>query len=80
MNFSILPRANDELGLLKVKAKTLCPTADEHLLAKFNEINDFVAANGREPEADMANVPEFMLNQRLNAIRDNVEQCSALND
>jgi len=28
----------------------------------------------------MANVPEFMLNQRLNAIRDNAEQCAALND
>lgn len=72
--------ANDELGLLKVKAKTSAPTADEHLLAKFNEINDFVAANGNEPNADMANVPEFMLNQRLNAIRENAEQCAALNE
>ncbi|MDB4002503.1 GIY-YIG nuclease family protein [Oceanospirillaceae bacterium] len=71
--------ANDELGLLTVKAKTSAPTADEHLLAKFNEINEFVATNGREPEADMANVPEFMLNQRLNAIRDNAERCAALN-
>lgn len=70
--------ANDKLGLLTVKAKISTPTADEHLVAKFNEINEFITANGREPEADMANVPEFMLNQRLNAIRDNVEQCSAL--
>ncbi len=72
--------ANDELGLLNVKAKTSAPTADEHLLAKFNEINEFVTANGREPEADMANVPEFMLNQRLNAIRLNTEQCFALSE
>lgn len=70
--------ANDKLGLLTVKAKISTPTADEHLVAKFNEINEFITANGREPEADMANVPEFMLNQRLNAIRDNVGQCSAL--
>lgn len=70
--------SNDELGLLKVKAKTSAPTADEHLLAKFNEINDFVAANGREPEADMSNIPEYMLNQRLNAIRSNAEQCASL--
>ena len=72
--------ANDELGLLTVKAKTSAPTADEHLLAKFNEINEFVAANGREPGADMANVPEFMLHQRLNAIRCNSDQCAALSE
>lgn len=72
--------ANDELGLLQVKAKTSAPTADEFLLAKFNEINEFITANGREPEADMANVPEFMLNQRLNAIRGNADQCAALGE
>jgi Meiotically up-regulated gene 113 len=72
--------ANDELGLLTVKAKASAPTADEHLLAKFNEINEFVATNGREPEADMANVPEFMLHQRLNAIRGNAEQCASLGE
>ena len=72
--------ANDELGLLNIKAKASAPTSDEHLLAKFNEINEFVIANGREPEADMANVPEFMLKQRLNAIRFNTEQCIALSE
>ena len=72
--------AHDELGLLDVKAKTSAPTADEHLYTKFNEINEFVIANGREPEADMANVPEFMLNQRLNAIRLNIDQCVALSE
>lgn len=71
--------ANDELGLLKVKAKTSVPTADEHLLSKFKEINDFVLANGREPLADMANVPEFMLHQRLSSIRNNANQCVSLN-
>jgi len=70
--------ANDELGLLKAKAKTSAPTAHEHLLAKFIEINDFVVTNGREPEADMNNVPEFMLHQRLDSIRANEEQCIAL--
>lgn len=72
--------ANDELGLLTVRAKTSAPTADEHLLAKFNEINEFVASNGREPGSDMANVPEFMLHQRLNAIRCNSDQCAALSE
>lgn len=72
--------ANDELGLLTVKAKTSAPTADEHLLAKFNEINDFVSDNEREPKADMANVPEFMLNRRLVAIRGNAEQSASLSE
>lgn len=72
--------SNDELGLLKVKSKPSAPTADEHLLAKFNEINAFIAATGREPEADMTNVPEFMLNQRLNSIRNNLEQSLALKE
>ena len=72
--------ANDELGLLNVKAKASAPTSDEHLMSKFDEIKQFVTANGREPEADMANVPEFMLNQRLNAIRLNIEQCIALSE
>jgi len=72
--------ANDELGLLKVKPKTSAPTADEHLLARFNEISEFVTTHGREPAADMANVPEFMLHQRLNAIRGIVEQCASLGE
>ncbi len=69
---------DDDMGLLDVKPKTSAPTADEHLISKFNEINEFITANKREPEADMANVPEFMLSQRLNAIRQNPEQCQAL--
>jgi hypothetical protein len=72
--------ANDELGLLTAKPKTSTPTADEHLLAKFIEINQFVDANGREPEADKTNVPEFMLNQRLNSIRGNALQSNSLSE
>lgn len=71
---------NDELGLLAVKIKTSAPTADEHLLAKFNEINEFVSLNGKEPTADMSNISEFMLSQRLNAIKTNTEQCEALRE
>lgn len=72
--------STDEHGLLLVKTKNSAPTADEHLLAKFNEINEFVVANGREPEPDMAFVPEFMLYQRLNGIRGNADQCAALSE
>jgi len=69
---------DDDLNLLKVKIKSPVPTADEHLVAKFTEINDFISSNGRHPEADMANVPEFMLNQRLSSICNNPEQCESL--
>jgi hypothetical protein len=71
---------NDELGLLEVKVKTSAPTADEHLLAKFNEINEFVSLNGKEPIVDMSNISEFMLSQRLIAIKGNTEQCEALRE
>jgi hypothetical protein len=71
---------NDELGLLHVKVKTSAPTADEHLLSKFNELNEFVSTHGREPKADMTNVPEFMLSQRLNSIRGNADQCAGLSE
>lgn len=71
---------NDELGLLTVKVKTSAPTADEHLLAKFNEINEFVSLNGKEPTTDMSNISEFMLSQRLIAIKGNTEQCEVLRE
>lgn len=71
-------RAEDELGLLKEKPHSTAPTADEHLRSKFKEINDFITDNGREPAADMSNAPEFMLNQRLQAIRNDDEQCGQL--
>lgn len=70
--------ADDDLGLLKVKPKNNTPTADDHLIAKFTEISDFVTANNRQPTADMSNVPEYMLHKRLESIRANSEQCQAL--
>jgi hypothetical protein len=72
--------ADDDLGLLNVKKKNSAPTADEQLVSKFNEINDFFSKNGREPEANMANISEYMLASRLKAIRENHEQYMALAD
>ena len=70
--------ANDEQGLLRVKKKNSAPTADEHLIAKFQEINDFVSSNSNEPKGDLANISEYMLHERLNSIRSNQEHCQAL--
>jgi hypothetical protein len=71
---------DDELGLTAVKIKSKAPTADEHLVAKFQEINDFYKANGRLPENNMANISELMLFKRLDSIRGNDTQCHALVD
>jgi hypothetical protein len=71
---------DDELGLTAVKIKSKAPSADEHLVAKFQEINDFYKANGRLPENNMANISELMLFKRLDSIRGNETQCYALVD
>lgn len=71
---------DDDLGLLQVKTKNNAPTADQHLINKFNELVEFVEAFRREPEANMANVSEFMLHKRLMSIRSNAGQCAALEE
>ena len=72
--------ADDDLGLLNVKKKNSALTADEQLVSKFNEINEFFSKNGREPEVNMANISEYMLASRLKAIRENNDQYMALAD
>ncbi len=72
--------ADDDLGLLNVKKKTSDLTADEQLVSKFNEINNFVTQHGRVPEKNMANITEYMLATRLDAMKANPEQYMALAD
>lgn len=69
--------SNDPLGLLNVKPKTSnVKTADERLIASFDEINEFVKKNEREPNA--ANFSEFQLYARLKNLRENEENMMAL--
>ena len=72
--------ADDDMDLLKVKKPHSAPTADEQLVLKFNEINEFFSRNGREPESNMKNISEYMLASRLKAIRENHDQYMALAD
>ncbi|WP_227697637.1 GIY-YIG nuclease family protein [Psychrobacter cibarius] len=72
--------SDDDLGLTTIKAKSRAPTADEHLVAKFQEISDFYKTNKRLPEHNMANISELMLFKRLESIQNNNEQCLALVD
>ena len=72
--------SDDDLGLTTIKMKSRAPTADENLVAKFQEISDFYKTNKRLPEKNMVNISEFMLFTRLESIQNNNEQCLALVD
>jgi len=71
---------NDPLGLLNVKPKASnARTADERLLASFQEINDFVESNdGKEPEPNMSNISEYQLYSRLKNLREDIEKVEQL--
>ena len=62
---------NDPLGLLNFKPRNSnARTADERLLASFQEINDFVDNNHKEPEPNPSNISEFQLYSRLKNLRE----------
>ncbi len=70
---------NDPLGLLNVKPKSSTViTADERLLASFQEINDFVKTFGKEPKANSKNVSEFQLYFRLKNLREDTSKIELL--
>lgn len=70
---------NDPLGLLNVKPKkSNTRNADERLLASFQEINDFVANNSKEPEPNPSNISEYQLYSRLKSMRGDIEKVEQL--
>jgi len=70
---------NDPLGLLTIKPrKSNTRTADERLLASFQEINDFIDANNKEPEPNPANISEYQLYSRLKSLREDLEKVEQL--
>lgn len=72
---------DDPLGLLTVKAKqSNARTPDERLLASFQEINDFIEKNGKEPEANSASVSEFQLYSRLKSLKADSDKVEMLKE
>ena len=72
---------NDPLGLLNFKPKNSnARTADERLLSSFQEINDFVNNNGKEPEPNMGNISEFQLYSRLKNLREDETKIGLLKE
>ncbi|MFO7862387.1 MAG: GIY-YIG nuclease family protein [Salinivirgaceae bacterium] len=70
---------NDPLGLLNIKPrKSNTRTADERLLASFQEINSFVEGKGKEPEPNPASISEYQLYSRLKSLRENLQKVEQL--
>ena len=70
---------NDPFGLLNVKPKkSAARTSDERLANSFDEINDFVEKNEREPKPDPTNISEYKLYSTLKGLRDNTKKMMAL--
>lgn len=68
---------NDPLGILEIKAKNSVITADDRLIATFEEINDFYDKHCKEPTKSM-DMHERKLYSRLDGIRNNEEKIVAL--
>ena len=63
--------SNDPFGILNVKPKfSNVKTAEERLISSFEEINDFIAINKREPEPNPSNTSEYQLYSRLKYLRE----------
>jgi hypothetical protein len=70
---------NDPLGLLNIKPKkSNTRTADERLLASFQEINDYIKNNGKEPEPNPMNISEYQLYSRLKSMREDLVKVEQL--
>lgn len=70
----------DPLGILDIKPKTSSVlSADERLIASFEEINSFIETNDREPII-CTDINERNLASRLKSLRENPEKAFALKD
>ena len=68
---------SDPLGLLEIKAKNPAITADDRLIATFEEINDFHEKHGCEPQKT-TDMNERRLFSRLKGLRDNPQKIQVL--
>ena len=69
---------SDPLGILDIKAKNPVISADDRLIATFEEINDFYDKHDKEPTKSM-DMQERKLYSRLDGIRNNFEKVEVLN-
>lgn len=72
--------AGDADGLLEMPEKPLPVTEVDRLRRAFQEINEFVAAQGREPDPETMNISERKLGARLVGIRASKSKIDELRD
>lgn len=72
--------AADEDGLLDMPEKPLPVTETDRLRRAFREVNEFVTAEGREPDPETMNISERKLGARLVGIRASKAKTEALKD
>ena len=68
---------DDDLGILNIKPKQTETSSDDRLLSSFQEINNFVKINGREPNIE-GDINEHQLFFRLKTIREDKEKVKIL--
>ena len=70
---------NDPLEILKVSPKkSAARTSDDRLASSFDEINEFIEKNEREPNPDPTNISEYKLYATLKGLRENQQKIEAL--
>ena len=69
--------SSDPLGLLEIKAKNPVITADDRLIATFEEINNFYENNNCEPQKT-TDMNERKLASRLSGLRKDINKIKAL--
>ena len=70
---------NDPDGILDIKPKaTPAQNEDQRLVSSFEEINEFVDSQGREPHRNMSDMYEMKLFSRLKGLRGHNEKKQAL--
>ena len=69
---------SDSEGILDTKKTQDIPTAEGNLISKFEQINDFIDSNGKEPEENLNNINEFKLYTRLKTLRNSQEKMNSL--
>jgi hypothetical protein len=69
---------DDEFDLLRLPVKPKPLSQEERLVSSFREIQEFVQANGREPQRDAPDISEARLAMRLEAMSGTESQRIAL--
>ena len=69
--------ANDPFGILEIKAKPIVKSADDRLIASFEEINEFIDKNKKKPQ-ETSDIQERKLFSRLKNLREDTQKIKIL--